>query len=104
MPLEQAKESEMIIELGSRKIERLRFIARQGKVMTKKGRISKSDPDGVMKFCERMGYVLVNAQPVHKILLEHARSGKIGKKDFPLNDPLGIVKGLALFTAERPLK
>ena len=95
----------MILKLGSRKIERLRFIARQGKVQTKKGRISKSDPDGVMKFCKRTNYVLIDSQPVHRVLLVHARSGLIGKKkQSPVKNPLKIMKGLAVYTAERSLK
>jgi hypothetical protein len=89
----------MIISLGSNKIERLRFIAKRGKQK------KVEDPDGVMDFCIRNGYVLVDAQPVHKILLEHTRSGNIGKKKLPpVKDPFKIIKELVLFTAERPLK
>ena len=60
-----------------------------------------------MKWCQRTGYVLIDSAPVHNVLLAHAdkiRARRIPKRLNPVLNPLGIVKGMALFTAERPLK
>lgn len=94
----------MILKLGTRKIERIRFIARCARLL-KNGRVSKpEDPDRVMAFCRRNGYVLVNSQPVHRVLFMQARADQAGEiLSATVKDPWEIVKGLAVFTAERPL-
>jgi hypothetical protein len=49
--------------------------------------------------------MLVDSQPVHRILLVTLLEGRIGKKHLPpVKNPLKIMKGLAVYTAERPLK
>ena len=83
-----------MIKLGDRAIQRIMFIAKDG------------ERDKVMKWCERTGYVLTNSEPVHNVLLVHAdriRARRLPKHLKPVPNPLGIVKGMALYTAERAM-
>lgn len=83
-----------MINLGSRAVQRIRFIA------------SKGEEDKVMKWCKRTGYVLTDSGPVHNVLLAHAdgiRPQRSSRRLKPVANPLGIVKGKAVFTAERPM-
>jgi hypothetical protein len=96
----------MIVKIGSYQTERLQFIAKRGDLkMAKKNQINKSDPDGVQEFCTKNGYAIIGARPVHKIMLERTCSAIKGKKKMPpVKDPLKIIKGLVLYTVERPVK
>ena len=83
-----------MIKLGTRTMQRIRFIAKKG------------EEDKVKKWCKRTGYVITDAGPVHNVLLARAdkiRTHRLTKRLNPVSNPLGIVKGMALFTAERPL-
>ena len=85
---------EEMIKLGTRTMQRIRFIAKKG------------EEDKVKKWCKRTGYVITDAGPVHNVLLARAdkiRTHRLTKRLNPVSNPLGIVKGMALFTAERPL-
>jgi hypothetical protein len=74
-----------MIKLGARKIERVRFISSDG------------EEDKVEKWCKRTGYLLIDKQPVHRILLQ--QYGKC-----PKGNSWDIIEGFGLFTAERPIQ
>jgi hypothetical protein len=83
-----------MIKLGTRTVQRIRVI------------VSEGEENKVLKWCERTGYVLTDSKPVHNILLAHAdkiRARRLSKRSKPVPNPWGIVKGMAVFTAERPL-
>lgn len=84
-------------KLGTRKFERIRFILGRG----------EEEKVSALAFFKRTGYVPTDTHPVHQLYLEHLGpitiEGVTYKRDSK-KKPLDLVEGLAILTAERPLK